>query len=185
MLWLVTRPLRLPRQTCSRSIGHHFRQFDHLIGESDPIVAQHALRAAGRAKRLHPQDFARACTHADASVRAAAFQAAAHAGLAELGDACRAAATRGDIVGLAFLGTLGDPADMRLIERAVRQPTLAPVAVSTIGAMGRVQSVPLLLELMADKQLEFGRRGLQAYHGRQQRRRREAVSAPASRGGRG
>ena len=127
--------------------------FDHLIGESDPIVAQHALRAAGRAKRLHPQDFARACTHADASVRAAAFQAAAHAGLAELGDACRAAATQGDIVGLAFLGTLGDPADMRLIERAVRQPTLAPVAVSTIGAMGRVQSVPLLLELMADKQL--------------------------------
>jgi uncharacterized protein (TIGR02270 family) len=127
--------------------------FDHLIGDSDPVVVQHALRAAGRAKRLHPQDFARGSTHADASVRSAAFQAAAYAGLAELGDACRAAATTGDLVALAFLGTLGDPADMRVIERAVRQPGLAPVAVSTIGAMGRVQSVPLLLELMADKQL--------------------------------
>jgi hypothetical protein len=35
----------------------------------------------------------------------------------------------------------------------VRNPELAIVAVSTIGAMGRVQSIPLLLELMADKQL--------------------------------
>jgi hypothetical protein len=127
--------------------------FDHLIGESDPIIVQHALGAAGRAKRLHSQDFARASTHPDASVRLAAFQAAAHAGLSELGAACRAAAAQGDGVGLAFLGTLGDPGDVTLIERAVRHSKLAPIAVSTMGAMGRVQSVPLLLELMKDKLL--------------------------------
>jgi uncharacterized protein (TIGR02270 family) len=127
--------------------------FDHLIGESDPTIVQHALGAAGRAKRLHPQDFVRASAHADASVRLAAFQAAARAGLADLSNVCRAAAIEGDVVGLAFLGTLGDPADLSIIERCVRNPKLAPVAVSTLGAMGRVQCVPLLLELIADKQL--------------------------------
>lgn len=127
--------------------------FDHLIAESDPAIVRSALGAAGRARRLHAQDFARASTHADPAVRLAALRAAAHAGLAELGDVCRHAAAQGDVVGLAFLGTLGNPNDMSLIERAVRDPKLAPVAVSTIGTMGRVQSVGLLLELMADKQL--------------------------------
>jgi uncharacterized protein (TIGR02270 family) len=124
--------------------------FDHLIGEADPAVARNALGAAGRARRLHPQDFAGASAHPDPSVRLAAFQAAARAGLADLADTCRGAAAQGDIVGLAFLGTLGDPRDTGLIEKAVRNAELALVAVSTIGAMGRVQSVPLLLELMAD-----------------------------------
>ncbi|HUQ84053.1 MAG TPA: hypothetical protein VM076_23080 [Gemmatimonadaceae bacterium] len=124
--------------------------FDHLIADADPTVVQQALGAAGRMKRLHAQDFARASTHADPSVRLAAFQAAARSGLASVADACRAAAAGGDVVGLAFLGTLGDPSDAGLIERAVRNAELAEVAVSTIGAMGRVQSVPLLLELMGD-----------------------------------
>ena len=127
--------------------------FDHLIGESDSTIVRHALGAAGRAKRLHPEDFARASGHPDPSVRLAAFQAAARAGLADVADACRAAAAQGNAVGLAFLGTLGNPSDMGLVEKAVRNADLAVVAVSTIGAMGRVQSVPLLLELMADKQL--------------------------------
>jgi uncharacterized protein (TIGR02270 family) len=127
--------------------------FDHLIGESDTTIVRHALGAAGRSRRLHPEDFARTVGHPDPSVRAAAFQAAARAGLADVVDACRGAAAQGDVIALAFLGTLGDPRDMALIERAVRSPELAPVAVSTIGAMGRVQSVPLLLELMADAAL--------------------------------
>jgi uncharacterized protein (TIGR02270 family) len=124
--------------------------FDHLIGESEPAITQQALNAAGRARRLHPHDFARASGHADPSVRLAAFEAAARAGLPDLPNACRDAAAKGDVVGLAFLGTLGEMSDMNLIARAMRDPQLAPVAVSTIGAMGRVQSVPLLLELMSD-----------------------------------
>jgi uncharacterized protein (TIGR02270 family) len=124
--------------------------FDHLIGATDPAITQHALQAAGRARRLHPQDFARASAHADPAVRLAAFEAAARAGLPELPDACRIAATQGDVVGLTFLGTLGEIRDMSLVARAVRDPQLASAAVSTLGAMGRVQSVPLLLELMSD-----------------------------------
>jgi uncharacterized protein (TIGR02270 family) len=127
--------------------------FDHLLGDSDPTIVHQALGAAGRARRLHPQDFGRASRHSDPSVRLAAFQAAARAGLADLADTCRGAAAQGDAVGLAFLGTLGNAGDVGLVERAVRNPELAIVAVSTIGAMGRVQSIPLLLELMADKQL--------------------------------
>jgi uncharacterized protein (TIGR02270 family) len=127
--------------------------FDHLIGESTPAVVQHALSAAGRARRFHAQDFARASAHPDGAIRLAAFEAAARAGLPDLLDTCRGAAANGDVVALGFLGTLGDARDMNLIAHAMRQPELAPVAVSTIGAMGRVQSVPLLLELMADAAL--------------------------------
>jgi len=127
--------------------------FDHLIGESEPAIVQHALSAAGRARRLHPQDFARASSHPDESIRLAAFEAAARAGLPGLVDSCRGAAAAGDVAALAFLGTLGDARDMSIIAQAMRDPALAPVAVSTIGAMGRVQSVPLLLELMADASL--------------------------------
>ena len=127
--------------------------FDRLMGESDPTIIHQALGAAGRVKRLHPQDFVRAARHSEPSVRLAAFQAAARAGLADLVPICRAAAAHGDAVGLAFLGTLGDAGDVGIVERAVRNPELAVIAVSTIGAMGRVQSIPLLLELMGDKQL--------------------------------
>ncbi len=124
--------------------------FDHLIGDTDTTVAQHALGAAGRLRRLHAQDFARASAHEDPSVRLAAFEAAARAGLSELAETCRSAALQGDVVALGFLGTLGDPNDLGLIEKSIRNPKLAPVAIAALGAMGRVQSVPLLLELMAD-----------------------------------
>ena len=127
--------------------------FDHLTTDPDPTIAVHALGAAGRARRLHPQDFTRTSRHADPAVRLAAFHAAARAGLPILADTCRGAAADGDVIALAFLGTLGDPRDMGLIEKAVRNPHLAAVAVSTVGVMGRVQSVPLLLELMADARL--------------------------------
>jgi hypothetical protein len=127
--------------------------FDHLIDHSDSTVVRYALAASGRAGRLHPQDFARATGHPDPSVRQAAFEAAANAGLADLARTCRAAAGQRDPIAFAFLGTIGDPADVGMIERAVRDPELAPVAVGALGAMGRVQSVPLLLELIADADL--------------------------------
>jgi uncharacterized protein (TIGR02270 family) len=127
--------------------------FDHLIGEGDAVVVQQALDAAGRSKRLHAQDFARAIARPEPTVRYAAFQAAARAGLPNLAAACRTAATGGDAAGLAFLGTLGDPRDLGLLERAVRQPELSFAAIATIGVMGRVQSIPLLLELMGDAKL--------------------------------
>ena len=133
--------------------GSSLPPFDHLISEPDSVVVRYALGAAGRSRRLHSQDFARAVKHSDESVRLAAFEAAARAGLGELADTCRGAAVQGDVVGLGFLGTLGDPTDMGLIEKAIRNPELASVAVSTLGTMGRVQAVPLLLELMADSAL--------------------------------
>ena len=135
--------------------------FDHLMGEAEPAIVQLALSAAGRARRLHPEDFARTSAHSDPNVRSAAFEAAARAGLAGLTDTCRRAAAQGDVVGLAFLGTLGDMTDMSLITQALRNAAMAPVAVSTIGTMGRVQAVPLLLELMSDAAL--GVSAMEAY----------------------
>ena len=57
------------------------------------------------------------------------------------------------MVGLAFLGTLGALTDRNLIAEAIGSPELGPVAISAIGAMGRMQSIPLLLELMSDAAL--------------------------------
>jgi uncharacterized protein (TIGR02270 family) len=127
--------------------------FDHLMGDADALVVQQALDAAGRGKRLHPQDFARTVVRPESAVRYAAFQAAARAGLPELADTCRAAAARGDAAGLAFLGTLGDSRDLGLLERTVRDPALSRDAIAAMGVMGRVQAIPLLLELMTDAAL--------------------------------
>lgn len=127
--------------------------FDHLIGEADAAIATNALRAAGRARRFHVDDFTRVGAHEAPAVRLAAFEAAARAGLTDLPNAVRAAALDGDAVAVGFLGTLGQPSDVAMLERAIRDAELAPVAVGALGAMGRVQSVPLLLDLMSDSAL--------------------------------
>ncbi|MDP1861344.1 MAG: hypothetical protein Q8K82_21900 [Gemmatimonadaceae bacterium] len=128
--------------------------FDHLLATDDVVVLKQSLDAAGRARRLHADDFAAAMERPESSVRAAALQAAARAGMPNLVKRCRAAATSGqDPAALSFLGTLGDPRDVVVLEAAVRRPELATTAVAALGAMGRVTAIPLLLELMADSTL--------------------------------
>jgi len=77
-------------------------------------------------------------------------------GLLGLDDACRVAATRAqDPVpeALAFLGVLGDPKDLGLLQNAIVRPPLAEAALAGLGALGSAAAIPALLEAMADETL--------------------------------
>ena len=125
--------------------------FDHLMATTNPGSLRQVLGAAGRSRRLHADDFATAVRHPDPGVRSAALHAAARAGLPQLADTCRAAAVSGgDPSALAFLGILGDARDLAVLETALRRKDLMVTAISTLGVMGQVSTIPMLLELMAD-----------------------------------
>jgi uncharacterized protein (TIGR02270 family) len=132
------------------------RGVESLLGAEDPWIRVLALGCSGRLKALRAQDLTDALRHPEPSVRRVALQEAARAGLDTLHETCRAAATRGtdpDPEALRFLGVLGDPRDLMLLQQAMGRRELAPAALEGIGALGSVESVPRLLELLGDAAL--------------------------------
>jgi len=124
--------------------------------QKDARVRILALGAAGRAGQLHPRAIASAVEAPEPEVRRAALMTAARLGVQGIQRHCRGASTREadpDTETILMLGILGDPADLPLLQGLAKRPDVAPVAVGALGAMGRVQAIPLLLELMADDRL--------------------------------
>jgi hypothetical protein len=73
-----------------------------------------------------------------------------------LGAYCRAAAAREvdpDPEAVRFLGVLGEPGDVATLQALLSRSEVTEVAVEALGALGRVEAVPLLLDLMSDKAL--------------------------------
>ena len=52
-----------------------------------------------------------------------------------------------------FLGILGNAADLGVLRNALAEPSVASVAVRAMAALGRVEAVPLLIDLMSDDAL--------------------------------
>lgn len=129
---------------------------DRLLTAEDPEARALALGAAGRAGVLAADEVAAAMAVADPAVRRAALEAAARVGMPNLLPYCRDAAAREidpDPEAVAFLGVLGDFADVAALHKVLGRRALAAAAIGAFGAMGRVEAVPLLIELMADDEL--------------------------------
>ena len=127
-----------------------------LLASEDPGVRVLAFGALGRLGQVQEPDLASALESESAELRRAALEAAARSGLPDLGTTCRRAASRQgnpDAEALAFLGVLGDPADLSVLQAALGQPGLAVAALRGLGALGRVEAVPLLIGLMENPEL--------------------------------
>ena len=99
-----------------------------LLGSEDPGVRVLAFGALGRLGQVQEPDLASALESESAELRRAALEAAARSGLPDFGTTCRRAASRQgnpDAEALAFLGVLGDPADLSVLQAALGQPGLA------------------------------------------------------------
>lgn len=124
-----------------------------LLGSDDSEVRILALGAAARLGRGFPQEVASAVEAPDPLVRRAALEAAVRLGVPGVHRHCRAAAAREtdpDSICVAFLGVLGDPADLELLQGLLSREDVARQAVYALGAMGSVSAIPWLLELMED-----------------------------------
>lgn len=127
-----------------------------LAGHESEAVRILALGAAARLGELFQREIAAGVEAPDPAVRRAALEAAARLGVSGLIRHCRAAAIREpdpDPEAVYFLGVLGEPEDLASLESLLSNPELAPTAIAAVGALGRVEGVPLLLEVMADDAL--------------------------------
>jgi hypothetical protein len=82
-------------------------------------------------------------------LRIAALHASARMGLPGLDDECRKAGSRGlnpVPEALEFLGVVGNPNDLGLLQNSIARPGLAGSALSGIGKLGSVAAIPSLLE---------------------------------------
>ncbi|MEM9378334.1 MAG: hypothetical protein AAGB93_00195 [Planctomycetota bacterium] len=122
-----------------------------LLGSASEDVRRIGLGALGRTGRITAEELAAALAEPSPLVRRAALEAAARAGLSECRAHCLSAATRRtdpDPECVRFLGVLGgDGAGADLVE-ALDRPEVAADAVAALGALGSVEHVPLLLDLM-------------------------------------
>ena len=129
---------------------------DQVLAAEDPRTRSLALGAAGRLGALEASHVAAAMASPEPEVRRAALEAAARVGMPNLLPYCRDAASREidpDPVAVGFLGLLGDAADVATLHAVLARRDLAAAAIGAFGAMGRVEAVPLLIELMADDDL--------------------------------
>jgi len=127
-----------------------------LLDEENSVTRTLALGAASRLGELHPKAIAAAVEAPDPEVRRAGLEAAARLGVPGLVRHCRAAAAREvdpDPEAVRFLGVLGEREDLGLLESLLAHPEMAPFAVAALGAMGRVEGIPILLGLMEDEAL--------------------------------
>lgn len=92
--------------------------------------------------------------HASLRVREAALRASARCGILELLPFCRKATTRlGPAEAIEFLGVVGCWEDFSCLKRAVANQPVAKAAVSGLGKLGVLCSVPFLLDLMESPEL--------------------------------
>jgi uncharacterized protein (TIGR02270 family) len=128
-----------------------------LLADEDDAVRILAYGALGRGGAPLDPDAVNAGLESKApAVRRAALEAAARSGTPGLDAICRQAASRPadpDPEALAFLGVLGHPQDLALLQEAVQRPELAPAAIRGLGALGRVEAIPLLIQLMENPEL--------------------------------
>jgi len=129
---------------------------ERLFADESPTVWCQAFGIAGRTGSLPTAALRAALEHADASVRRAAMHAAAWTGWTDLLAVCRASASRStdpDPEAVRMLGVLGTADDAATLQQALERPEVAATAVQAIGALGRIESMPLLLELLGDRKL--------------------------------
>jgi uncharacterized protein (TIGR02270 family) len=131
-------------------------EVDRLLVDEDPAVARLGHRAAGRFGCLAPEAVTRALASEDPVLRRIVLEEAARAGVPNLLQTCRDAASRAaprDAESVAFLGVVGDPADLTLLKRGMANPSIAPAALAGMGALGNVAAIPAILEAMTREPL--------------------------------
>jgi uncharacterized protein (TIGR02270 family) len=139
---------------------------ERLRAAEEPAVRVLVYGALGRARRFkRPEDLKAALGDDDPEVQRAALRAAAMSGMPGLEDLCRDAAMDGEapsLEALGFLGIFGNPVDLPLLEAAAGDGECASVAIAALGALGRVQTIPLLIELMEQDE-EHARAAAEAF----------------------
>jgi len=127
---------------------------ERLLDAEDPAVRVLALGALGRLGRLREPERLRTLLADDAErVRRAALGAAAASGLPDLETLCREAALDREapvLEAMRFLGVFGNPVDLPLLEAAAADEECGAVAIEALGALGRVQAIPVLIERMEE-----------------------------------
>jgi len=129
---------------------------ERLLDQEDPPTRILALGVAARLGALHPRAIASGVEAPDRKVRRAALEAAALLGVPGLPRHCRSAGSREvdpDPEAIRFLGIVGETGDVALLQSLLRGPELGLDAVAALGALGRVEAIPILLELMGDEAL--------------------------------
>jgi uncharacterized protein (TIGR02270 family) len=128
-----------------------------LLGDPDPEVRRLAFEAAGRFGGPWSYDIVQQALDGEIpALRVAALRASARMGLPGLDDTCRRAGTRPQSPvpeALEFLGVLGDPKDLAVLQNSISRPDLAPAALAGLGALGSVAAIPALIDAMADPAL--------------------------------
>jgi uncharacterized protein (TIGR02270 family) len=131
-----------------------------LLGDPDPGVRRLACEAAGRLGGPWSYDVLREALESDSHpLRVAALRASARMGLIGLDETCRQAATRPQKPvpeALSFLGVLGDPKDLGILQNSIARPDLAEAALEGLGALGSVATIPALLDALGDDPLKAG-----------------------------
>jgi uncharacterized protein (TIGR02270 family) len=128
-----------------------------LLGDPDPGVRRLVYDAAGRFGGPWSYDMLSNALDGDVpSLRIAALRASARMGLLGLDESCRQAGTRLQNPvpeALEFLGVLGNPKDLSILQNAMTRPALVGAALSGIGKLGSVAAIPLLLESIGNEKL--------------------------------
>lgn len=127
-------------------------RFVELLNHPDPEVRRLAYGAAGRFGGPWSVDNLHDTLLRDSSaVQRTALETSARIGMPNLDAICRKAATRPQdpsTEALVFLGVLGDPRDLAVLQTALGEPGLAVAALVGIGALGRVAVMPFLIQAM-------------------------------------
>jgi uncharacterized protein (TIGR02270 family) len=128
-----------------------------LLGDPDPQVRRLIYDAAGRFGGPWSYDVLRDALDSEfPALRIAALRASARMGLLGLDDSCRQAGTRLQNPvpeALEFLGVLGNPKDLPILQNAVSRPELVGAAFSGIGKLGSIAAIPMLLEAIGNDKL--------------------------------
>lgn len=128
-----------------------------LLGDPDPHVRRLVYDAAGRFGGPWGYDVLRDALDGDVpTLRIAALRASARMGLMGLDDSCRQAGTRAQNPvpeALEFLGVLGNPKDLPILQNAMARPELAGAALSGMGKLGSVGAIPVLLGAIGNETL--------------------------------
>lgn len=110
------------------------------------LLAEAGGRMRGAWTKSNLSDF---LCHDSPRVREAALRASARCGLPELPQVCRGAASCLDVTeAIEFLGVLGSPEDLALLQRAALTPRVASSAVTGLGRLGLPAGVSLILDLL-------------------------------------
>lgn len=128
-----------------------------LLSDEDDDVRMLAFGALGRGPSpLDAGAVTAGLRSKSPAVRRAVLEAAARSGTEGLDGICWQAASRPsdpDPEALAFLGVLGDARGFSLLHESLARPELAVAALRGMGALGRIEAIPLIIQAMRDPAL--------------------------------